>query len=54
MKEPASGRRTRSASVVKLEGVPVAVAPWIASDELWDRSSTVRGHGAGSDGAVSG
>jgi transposase len=24
-----------SASVVKLGGVPVAVAPWIVSDELW-------------------
>src|SRR3954470_10909399 len=26
-----------SASVVKLEGVPVATAPWVVSDELWRR-----------------
>src|SRR5205809_5698321 len=26
-----------SASVVKIEGVPVAVAPWIVSDALWER-----------------
>jgi transposase len=26
-----------SASVVKIEGVPVAVAPWVVSDELWVR-----------------
>jgi transposase len=26
-----------SASVVKIEGVPVAIAPWIVSDELWER-----------------
>ncbi len=26
-----------SASVVNLEGVPVAVAPWIVSDQLWQR-----------------
>jgi transposase len=26
-----------SASVVKIEGVPVAVAPWVVSDELWAR-----------------
>src|SRR5213083_2242298 len=26
-----------SASVVKLRGVPMAVAPWIVSDELWLR-----------------
>src|SRR5919201_1851335 len=25
-----------SASVVKLGGVPVAAAPWVVSDELWD------------------
>src|SRR5919204_2431701 len=25
-----------SASVVKLRGVPMAVAPWIVSDELWE------------------
>src|SRR5258708_37029555 len=25
------------ASVVKIEGVPVAVAPWIVSDQLWQR-----------------
>src|SRR5438876_10792420 len=26
-----------SASVVKLRGVPMAVAPWVVSDELWSR-----------------
>jgi transposase len=26
-----------SASVVKIEGVPVAVAPWVVPDELWVR-----------------
>ena len=26
-----------SASVVKIEGVPMAVAPWIVSDVLWER-----------------
>jgi transposase len=26
-----------SASVVKLEGVPMATAPWIVSDALWER-----------------
>ena len=26
-----------SASVVKLRGVPMAVAPWVVSDELWER-----------------
>ena len=26
-----------SAPVVKLEGVPVAVAPWVVSDALWQR-----------------
>jgi transposase len=26
-----------SASVVKLEGVPMAAAPWIVSDALWER-----------------
>jgi hypothetical protein len=26
-----------SASVVKLEGVPVPAAPWIVSDSLWER-----------------
>ena len=26
-----------SASVVKIEGVPVAAAPWVVSDELWAR-----------------
>ena len=36
MKGPARGRRTPSASVVKLGGVPMAVAPWIVSDELWE------------------
>lgn len=25
------------ASVVKIEGVPVAVAPWVVSDALWER-----------------
>src|SRR5207248_4064550 len=29
--------RTPSASVVKLGGVPMAVAPWIVSDGLWMR-----------------
>jgi hypothetical protein len=37
MKGPVPWRRTPSASVVKLEGVPMAVAPWIVSDGLWDR-----------------
>jgi transposase len=27
----------RSASVIKLEGVPMAAAPWIVSDPLWER-----------------
>src|SRR5438128_8770356 len=36
MKGPARWRRTPSASVVKL-GVPMAVAPWVVSDELWER-----------------
>jgi transposase len=26
-----------SASVVKLEGVPMSVAPWVVSDERWER-----------------
>ena len=26
-----------SASVVKLEGVPVSVAPWVLSDDRWER-----------------
>ncbi len=26
-----------SASVVNIEGVPVATAPWVVSDELWAR-----------------
>src|SRR2546429_804261 len=36
MKGPVPWRRTPSASVVKLGGVPVAVAPWIVSDQLWE------------------
>src|SRR6058998_1177162 len=35
MKGPGPWRRTPSASVVKLGG-PMAVAPWIVSDELWE------------------
>ena len=35
MKGPVPWRRTPSASVVKLGGVPVAVAPWIVVEELW-------------------
>src|SRR6516164_9389359 len=37
MKGPVLWRRMPSASVVKLGGVPMAVAPWIVSDELWER-----------------
>src|SRR6266545_150569 len=37
MKGPAPSRRTPSASVVKLGGVSMAVAPWIVSDGLWER-----------------
>src|SRR5580765_3234999 len=36
MKGPVPWRRRPSASVVKLGGVPMAVAPWIVSDELWE------------------
>src|SRR5947208_9067568 len=36
MKGPARWRGTPSASVVKLGGVPMAAAPWIVSDELWE------------------
>ena len=36
MKGPAGDRRMPSASVVKLRGVPMAIAPWIVSDELWE------------------
>src|SRR5580765_3275914 len=36
MKGPVPWRRRPSASVVKLRGVPMAVAPWIVSDELWE------------------
>ena len=36
MKGPVLWRRMPSASVVKLGGVPMAVAPWIVSDELWE------------------
>src|SRR6266540_5476807 len=36
MKGPAPSRRMPSASVVKLGGVSMAVAPWIVSDELWE------------------
>src|SRR5487761_1284470 len=35
MKGPVGWCRMPSASVVKL-GVPMAVAPWIVSDELWE------------------
>jgi transposase len=37
MKGPASWWRMPSASVVKVEGVSVAVAPWVVSDQLWQR-----------------
>ncbi len=37
MKGPVGWGRMPSASVVNIEGVPVAVAPWIVSDELWAR-----------------
>jgi transposase len=30
-------RRILSASVLRLEGVPMAVAPWVVSDGLWER-----------------
>src|SRR4051794_40570941 len=36
MKGPPLWRRTRSASVVNLRGVPMATAPWVVSDELWE------------------
>src|SRR5215217_8872708 len=36
MKGPPLWRRTPSASVVNLRGVPMAVAPWVVSDELWE------------------
>src|SRR5580765_8465819 len=36
MKGPVPWRRRPSVSVVKLGGVPMAVAPWIVSDELWE------------------
>src|SRR2546427_8015513 len=36
MKGPVRSRRMPSASVVKLGGVPMAAAPWIVSDELWE------------------
>ena len=37
MKGPVGWGRMPSASVVNIEGVPVAIAPWIVSDELWQR-----------------
>jgi transposase len=37
MKGPVRWGRMPSASVVKIEGVPVATAPWVVSDELWKR-----------------
>jgi transposase len=37
MKGPRSWWRMPSASVVKIEGVRVAAAPWVVSDELWGR-----------------
>src|SRR5215210_6184511 len=36
MKGPPRWRRSPSASVVKLGGMPMAAAPWIVSDELWE------------------
>jgi len=36
MKGPVLWRRSLSACVVKLEGVPVATSPWLVSDELWE------------------
>src|SRR6476660_8031594 len=36
MKGPAPWRRTPSASVAKPGGVPMAGAPWIVSDGLWE------------------
>src|SRR5207253_7772298 len=36
MKGPVRSRRMPSASVVKLGGVPMAAAPWLVSDELWE------------------
>src|SRR4051812_41994367 len=36
MKGPPLWRRTPSASVVNLRGVPMATAPWVVSDELWE------------------
>src|SRR5260221_13575142 len=37
MKGPVLGRRRPSASVVKIGGVPMAAAPWVVSDGLWER-----------------
>src|SRR5712692_10249569 len=37
MKGPARGRRTLSASVVKLKGVPMAAKTWVVADDLWER-----------------
>src|ERR671931_646703 len=37
MRGPARWRRTPSVPVVKLGGVPMAVAPWVVSDRLWER-----------------
>src|SRR5207247_2635319 len=36
MKGPVRSRRMPSASVVKLGGVPMAAAPWVVSDGLWE------------------
>ena len=35
MKGPVRRERMPSAPVVNIEGVPVATAPWVVSDELW-------------------
>ena len=37
MKGPVCWGRMPSASVVNIEGVPVATAPWVVSDALWER-----------------
>jgi transposase len=41
MKGPVPWRRTPSAAVFELEGVPMAVAPWIVVDALWSRVEPV-------------
>src|SRR3954453_22576717 len=37
MKGPVRWWRMPSVLVVKIEGVPMAVAPWVVSDQLWQR-----------------